>query len=419
MTEEVRNKLHEFFETRLEESRVFYAVIRDYFSERLTDLQLPTFQEFEEKLSCHSLVTYITEASGSNEYGSYSMDRDYYISHKNDPFVDHITDLAVIDFCTEQLINTMPAANILIRFPEVRVTNEHDRGVNIKDLYVRLQVKGNKIYGTLKMIRTTYDIVQWLSRYSHSHMPKIDNSVVPCWSISCLGSGPLSSTLNNLRQSYDEEFLGLFCFELSKYVTVESLAGIPYIRLESIGANSTSYVFPNKYRGYWSVQNSFPIKEFIEHFIKSNPIKFSYINSNYVLGEPLLDFWIKISNCFINWYNSMYKQGKVNDTISMLKQQCIIQPFVISEGKACTPMSDTSKEIIEHINHSDMFVFKGVMQKLNIEGVNTFNQNQSILLSSQGCEYILTCILKLINYKYGRANNKEGEDEFNKKYFYL
>ena len=50
MTEEVRNKLSEFFEARLEETRTFYAVIRDYFSERLTDLQLPTFHEFEEVL---------------------------------------------------------------------------------------------------------------------------------------------------------------------------------------------------------------------------------------------------------------------------------------------------------------------------------------------------------------------------------
>jgi hypothetical protein len=417
MTEEVRNKLREFFEARLEESRAFYAVVRDYFTERLTDLQLPTFQEFEEGLSNYSLGIFIREASGSNEYGSYSIDRDYYISHKDSPFLDSITDVAIIDFCTQALINSMPDAIILIKFPEVKVTNEYDKSINIQDLYVRLLVRGNKMQGCFKMIRTTYDIVQWLSCYSHSHMPRVDNSTIPHWVYPCLGTGPLNSTLNNLTRRYDEEFLGLFCLELSKYVTVESLSGVPYIRLETVGASYESYVSPEEYRGSWNPGGTVPIEEFIKYFIENTPIKFSYVNGNYALGEPLLDFWIKVSNCFIKWYNDMYKQGRINSTLSTLEQAYIVRYFIISEGKACTPLHNTSLETIEYINHSDLFVFKGVMQKLNIEGTNSFHQNKSILLSKKGCEYILTCILKLINYKYGRTSKEEAK--FNKKCFYL
>lgn len=418
MTEEVRNKLREFFEARLEESRIFYAVIRDYFSERLTDLQLPNFSEFERRLGDKRLEYFIGRASDSNRYGGYSMDEDYYRTHRSSPFVDSITDLGIIDYCTMLLTEEMPDTNILIKFPEVRVTNEQDRSVNIKDLYVQLRLKGNKMRGTFRMIRTTYDVIQWLSRYSHSHIPRISSSDVPSWSSPCLGTGPLNTTLSRLREVYDEEFLGLFCFELSKYVTVESLAGVPYIKLESIGANNGSYVTPFSYRGYWDAI-CFPMDEFVKHFLKSVPIKFSYVNGNYALGEPLLDFWIKMSNCFINWYNDMYRQGKVKYTLQALERRHVVDPFIISEGKACTPISDISIEHIQSVNHANMFVFKGVMQKLNIEGTNNLNQNQSILLSNRGCEYILTSILKLINCKYGRTNSEEGEAEPSKKCFYL
>lgn len=418
MTEEVRNKLSEFFEARLEETRTFYAVIRDYFSERLTDLQLPTFHEFEEVLRGKRLCNYIQMASCSNEYGSYLMDTDFYESHRTDYFLDSITDLGVIDFCTNALRDDMPKALILIRFPEVKVTNEHNRSVDIKELFVRLKVQGNRVYGRFQMIRTTYDVIQWLSRYSHSHIPSLRNSEVPLWSNPCLGSGPLNTTFDRLRHAYDEDFLGLFCLELSKYVTVESLSGVPYIRLESIGANNTSYILPKDYNGSIAFTN-FPIEKFIKYFIENIPIKFSYVNGNYALGEPLLDFWIKMSNCFIDWYNNMYRQGEISSTLQELKNRSIIQSLVISEGKACTPISSSSISNMEHINHSDMFVFKGVMQKLNIEGADSFTQNQSILLSYKYCEYILTCILKLINCKYGRTNNEEGEAKVSKKCFYL
>lgn len=418
MTEEVRNKLREFFEARIEESRTFYAVIRDYFTERLTDLQLPTFQEFEHRLSSLRLDYFISGPSDSNMYGEYSMDVAYYETHRDSPFIDSITDLGIIDYCTRFLTEEMSDTYIFIKFPEVRVTNEHNRGVDIKDLFVRLKIKGNRICGNFRMIRTTYDVIQWLSGYSHSHIPRIATSEVPMWGSPCLGSGPLVTTLYRLREVYDEEFLGLFCFELSKYVTVESLTGIPYIKLESIGANNASFVTPFSYRGYWDAV-CFPMNEFVEHFLKSVPIKFSYVNSNYALGEPLLDFWIKMSNCFIGWYNNMYKQGKVKYTLQALERRHVVDPFIISEGKACTPISDTSIEHIQSVNHADMFVFKGVMQKLNIEGTNNLNQNQSILLSNRGCEYILTSILKLINCKYGRTNSEEGEAEPSKKCFYL
>lgn len=416
MTEEVKNKLSSFFEERLRETREFYSVISDYFSVGLTDLILPTFEEFLENLRDKTLYCFINTSSNRNNYGSYSVDRDYYETHKNDPFLDNITDLGIIDFCTNSLTNIIPTSSILIRFPEVTVTNENDKSIDIKDLFVKIAVKGNRMRGSFKMIRTTYNVTQWLSNYSHSHIPRISHTEVPEWQFPCLGSGPLNSTIEELKAVYDKDFLELFCLELSKYVTVESLAGVPYIKLETVGANNARSELPATYRG--TINRLSFVTDFIKYFVKNTSIKFSYVNGNYALGEPLLDFWIKISNCFIEWFNNLYNQGEITYTFQDLKDNNVIVPFVISEGKAYR-ISNNPLTSIEELNGADMFVFKGRMQHLSIEGYTDININKTILLSSSICSYIITCILKLINCKYGRINSEERKNEVSKKCHYL
>lgn len=416
MTEEVKNKLSNFFEERLRETREFYSVISDYFSVGLTDLILPTFEEFLENLRDKTLYCFIHTSSNYNCYGGYSVDRDYYETHKNDTFLDNITDLGIIDFCTYSLTNSVPTSYILIRFPEVTVTNENDKSIDIKDLFVKIAVKGNRMKGSFEMIRTTYNVTQWSSNYSHSHIPRISCTEVPKWQLPCLGSGPLNSTINELNATYDKDFLELFCLELSKYVTVESLAGVPHIKLETVGASTTRSELPVTYRG--GAERLGFITDFIKYFVKNTSIKFSYVNGNYALGEPLLDFWIKISNCFIEWFNNLYNQGETTSTFQDLKDNNVIVPFIIAEGKA-HKISNTPLTFIEELNGADMFIFKGEMQHLNIEGYVDININKTILLSSNICSYIITCILKLINCKYGRINSEERKNEVSKKCYYL
>ena len=66
-----------------------------------------------------------------------------------------------------------------------------------------------------------------------------------------------------------------------------------------------------------------------------------------------------------------------------------------------------------------MFNFKGVIQKLTIENVVADNENKTLLLSPEVCEYFVTIILKLINYKYDGTITEEGGAEPHKKCFYL
>ena len=417
MTQEVENKLKELFDTNIKDTIKFYEVIKDYFSEDLTDLQLPVFKDFTDKLELLLLGDIISSPSDSNNLGSYDLGEDYYENNRDRGFLQSITDLGVIDYSKVLLSRMMPMSEILIKFPKVKVTNENDKSVNIDNLFVKITVRNNTIVDTFTMVRTTYDVVQWLSKYSHSHLPRLYKEEVPVWSKPCLGNGPLNSTINRLRQYYDEDVLGLFCFELAKYVTVESLAGVPYIRLETIGANSNSYIMPKDYKGAYR-RLLISLKDFVKDFVKNTPIKFSYVNGNYMLGEPLIDFWIKISNSFIAWYNKLYTQREIHQGIEYLRSVGCIKTYIIAEGKVCNPQTNLTMTNIHRLNNSDMFVFKGIMQKLRIEGAAACNNNDSTLVTKELCEYILTCILKIINFKYGRSNKEEGTKVSKKCYYF-
>lgn len=416
MTEEVKNKLEEFFKARIEETQTFYSIIRDYFSESLTDLQLPTFNQFLDRVEDHSLGYFVEKAQDSNSHGSYSIDQDYYNNHINDTFLENITDLGIIDYCYKEFLDEMPLAYIIIKFPEVTVTNEYNRSIIIKDLFVELPMIGNLLESRFRMIRTTYDITQWLSGYSHSHLPRISHNNIPYWEYPCLGSGPLKSTIETLKHSYDEEFVGLFCLELSKYVTVESLAGIPHIRLENVGANTNNILKVKNYKGRF-IANKNIIDPFFKYYIKHNPIKIAYVNSNYVMGESLTDLWIKLSNSFIEWANT-----NIDNPVYVLQEWLnsgFLQYVIINNGVVYKNLEQSVLGRINALDGEEMFNFKGVMQKLTIENVVIDNDNKTLLLAPEVCEYFVTIILKLINYKYDGTITEEGGAEPHKKCFYL
>lgn len=416
MTEEVKNKIEEFFKARIEETQAFYTIVKEYFSESLTDLQLPTFNQFLDRVGDHSLCYFIEKAQDSNSYGSYSIDQDYYNNHINDNFLENITDLGIIDYCYKDFLDEMPLSYIIIKFPEVTVTNEYNRSIIIKDLFVELPMIGNLLKSRFRMIRTTYDIAQWMSGYSHSHLPRIPNNSVPYWEYPCLGTGPLKSTIETLKRSYDEEFVGLFCLELSKYMTVESLAGIPHIRLESVGANNNNILKVRNYKGRF-LANKGIIDPFFKYYIEHNPIKIAYVNNNYVMGESLTDLWIKLSNSFIEWTNNNIDNPEY--VLQEWLNSGFLQYVIINNGVVYKNLEQSVLGRINTLNGTEMFNFKGVMQKLTIENVAVDNDNKTLLLSPEVCEYFVTIILKLINYKYDGTITEEGEAKPHKKCFYL
>ena len=191
---------------------------------------------------------------------------------------------------------------ILVWWPSVTVTNEHDKSILIRDLYakVTIDINGNIPYQCAGFLlnRATFTYDQFISRYIHSHIPPF--SEVPHFSRPCLGTGPLNQTVLELKNNSDSLTWMLFCQELSLYVTVESLHGVPYIRLESLGASVVSSEYSGAFSSNSLASNTAWIRafhrvgesrgdtlakekylDFIKWYLKNGHLSFTFQNDKF------------------------------------------------------------------------------------------------------------------------------------------
>lgn len=146
------------------------------------------------------------------------------------------------DFVPTSVLRTysFPATDskfqLLIRFPEIKITNSFEREHTIKELYVAvpLKVKNKEIYlnGDLYGMRAYFSEKEYLSSYRHSHLPT-GNSFFS-FGCFCLGSGQIIISINNLRESLDDINFFSFLVNLKYYLTWESLEGGPHIKMENL-----------------------------------------------------------------------------------------------------------------------------------------------------------------------------------------
>ena len=288
-------------------------------------------------------------------------------------------------------------AVILIKFPNVTITNENNHSVNITNLFVRIAIKTHgTLIDTFKMLRTEYTKDEWLYGYVHSHAD-FDTYYPARFAYVCLGEGPLVQTTRRLRSSFDEHIWGLFCFELDKYVHIESIAGVPYRRLESIGRGRDLNIKCAYNPSQIPINYNLDWKKFIKHFIKEYPIKLAYTNDTYTLGEPYINFWVNISNIFIKWVNNLLiKMANCIDAGAVLNLLC---NYIVEGSKVYSTGSEGV--IDESLQGKELFVFKGEMQTLLITGVS--KRVEVLLLNKNTVDILLTKILIIINSKYGQT----------------
>lgn len=316
-----------------------------------------------------------------------------------DAFNEAYPDIADITY-----INTFLGANpidIIVKFPKVRVTNENGNFVDITNLFVKTSVYNNgKIYHKFLMIRTEYTPTQWKNNYCHSHV-SFNRDNPASFLDPCLGGGPIQHTIAYLRNNFDIQRWGLFCFELSKYVTVESLTGGPYRRLENLGRGAKmnfKYNYTTHVSVSWMPSNL--LKVFIKKFIKSYNWKFKFNGKTFELGEPLINFWINVSNACIKWYNDCKTSKYFRDTYS-IRSTGLFSDYFISNSMVYSEQEEAMIENMANSEGRELFMFKGEMQKLHItgkaeEGVKTK------LLQPHIRNYIIVKVLKIINSTYGR-----------------
>ena len=298
--------------------------------------------------------------------------------------------------------------SILVHFPHVRVTNEHDKYVDINHLWAKIKITSDgTMNGIFALNRSEYQAVHFISEYMHSHISHIPKDNLARFQHPCTGSGPINDTMSSLHREFNSDLWQLFCLELSKYVTVESIAGVPYKYLEKIdtydlSAGISSFTVYNLLGGWdYSITGYDKLKEFVKYFVQGNHLKFNYVNGSYSIGMSFVEFIVLISNEFIKWYNEQFNDKKMTYTLEDLKRYHIVRECIINNGKIYYNSNRGTNNLTSYIGKR-ICTFKGKEITLNIVDIPEVNQNKSIILDPQTALFILNQILKVLNYRYGR-----------------
>lgn len=303
---------------------------------------------------------------------------------------------------------------ILVHFPKVRITNEHNKYVDITHLWAKVQINinGNSL-GYFSLNRSEYPISHIEADYMHSHVSGINMTNPTQFKSPCLGRGPIRNTLSTLASCFDENIWQLFCLELDRYVRVESLSGGPYRRLEEIKNRryNTERVlidFPKEYTYYqieYDEENRFSeenMKDFLVFLISSDVLKFNFNGEAYGIAIPFAKYNVLVSNLFIKWYNMRFKEGKVGLSLQGLLDKEILKKAIVK---------GTQIEYLIYFNNSNNSIrgegdlictFKGEPVYRHIIIENESIENTAILLNYKIVCNITRAILGTLNFKYGR-----------------
>lgn len=296
---------------------------------------------------------------------------------------------------------------VLIYFPKITVTNENDESIDIEEVYIRVPInRYGKLVSSFEIIRTKYSYEQYESGYMHSHAHSGISKTSRDWRGMCLGSGPLVTTTHTLKNSYDLDIWRLFCIELDEYLKVESVAGVPYIRMNRVGNNSDLYNYNITSDGYhdiqYRIQGYFPFfKDFLKFFIRkicNNERYFSFRDNDIDLAISNEQFAIIISKYFIEYcnYNNEETEINIDFIISdfMVKVQRDVSG-VLKYYRQTNPRSHTN----ESLSDIKALTFKGQDKYVKIDAKAETSQNKEIyLLNPELVSQVLNYLLKVINY---------------------
>lgn len=341
-------------------------------------------------------------------------------SHYTFPWEKEPTTIDIVN--TRQIENIQSHFNpfILVYWPSVTVTNEFGKSVSIQDLFAKVPVTFD---GTIPyeehgftLNRSTYTMVQYTSNYLHSHIPRIPKDDFTIFMPPCLGTGPIRDTINSLKNEYDEFTWMLFCQELNLYVTVESISGVPYHRLETIGQNNYKiHASPFTLSRLYNFR-SIGVCDFVKYYLENGNLKINYINGHYTLGFSMYDYIIDISNAFIDYYNKYVDHTETN--LDTLYSNYVIYKVVVSNRKFYK--IDHRNQVDTNVLGKLVCIFKGEEKKLKIIDYKSEEVSSVTILNPGIANMLARYIFLILNVRYNERNNISQEgDNTHRKYLYV
>ena len=408
----IEEKIEELYNSLMDKPLRVLGIFNDFFGENKVDMQgYWSLDKFKSWMNIEPLSTYIPDGNiVSMNMNDWSMYKTWSITDLPGDQVEKVVNVLTNTTVKERIGNAkFNGIFILVHFPHVRVTNEHDRFVDINHLWAKVKVSYNgTLNGEFTLNRSEYTLLHIRSHYMHSHISSIPTEDFTQFQNPCTGSGPINGTISALNRDYDEDMWNMFCLELSKYVTVESVAGVPYNCLEKLGTNDMevgvdrfiTYLSPNYYE---SAITPDKFREFVRYFISSKKLKFNYVNGSYSIGMSLIEFIVLISNEFIKWYNDQFNKEELTAKFAELKRKDILKECIIDNGKIYYETGRTNMNNYLGYIGKKVCMFKDREITISITDIaEVRNENKSIILNTQTALYILNIILKVLNYRYGR-----------------
>lgn len=439
MTEELVDKIKEWYNKLLLFPNKVLEIFNDYYGEENVDMQgFSTLDAVLEKARDYLSTSVAMLHGGSYDTFSYDtfwerddinslneqdkarlkelLTKDVYLNKS----IDTNEELALLLFPliigkTIEAIPDLYSGFILVHFPKVRVTNENNKYVDITHLWVKVPItREGKSSGYFALNRSEYPVSHINADYMHSHVCGINLHDSGSFLSPCLGRGPIRHTINTLALDFDENIWKLFCLELDRYVRVESLLGGPYRRLETI---STGYKIDRTIinfapQSYLDIEydNEFTednMKDFIRTLIQSNKLKFNFVNDSFGLAMPFVECVVITSNLFIEWYNKSFRLGEVAATLDGLLNLGILERAKLSNIRGI----DYLNLGVSHNSSGEgsyICTFKGrTITRHIIDDTEYDSPNISLLLNNYVLNRIIGTILKTLNFRYGRENRTE------------
>ena len=425
----IEEKIEELYNSLMEKPLRVLSIFNDFFGEDKVDMQgYWSLDKFKSWMNIEPLSTYIPDGNiVSMNMNDWSMYKTWSITDLPGDQVEKVVNVLTNTTVKERIGNAkFNGIFILVHFPHVRVTNEHDRFVDINHLWAKVKVSYNgTLNGGFTLNRSEYTLLHIRSHYMHSHINSIPTGDFTQFKNPCTGRGPINGTISVLNRDYDEDMWNMFCLELSKYVTVESVDGVPYNYLEKLGTDDMevgvdrfiTYLSPNYYE---SVITPDKFREFVRYFISSKKLKFNYVNGSYSIGMSLIEFIVLISNEFIKWYNDQFNKEELTAKFAELKRKGILKECIIDNGKIYYETGRTNVNNYLGYIGKKVCMFKDREITISITDIaEVRNENKSIILNTQTALYILNIILKVLNYRYGRNKATHESNQLGTEVRYL
>lgn len=336
--------------------------------------------------------------------------------------------------------------DIIIKYPEVTIKNENGFTHKIHNLFVKQKMNLNGCAARdFRLCRNKFTLDEANVNYIHSHVStsNFTRTGVVLWAQPCLGTGPIRQSMQGIYKIYDdttpEELYSkylLYFSDINNYVKVESLSGVPYIKMETIYnkyINTPLICYTNKFsKAFITIDKLFSsrilgsiwesgdaqtsylksfVKEFIKYFIENTTLKYAYIDGLVRPSYSFIDFVKLITNSFYTFYNikALNTTSEFLNKNAMIKYSILHKAFIennilkIYNTNIIGGESNTSKMRFNG-NPTDI-MFKGEVQKLIIKDTSTSEEEDTIkhFISPVIANFIYTTLLKL-NFKKDEIN---------------